>query len=227
MFITALIMGFAGSLHCVGMCSPLAMTVSSLRSNAMTTRILYNLGRVSTYGMLGILVGSIGWMLPLSRFQQSFSIMLGILLLITAFGGTGYINIPFLTKLLGKLNLAIKIRFGSLLTRKTYLSTFLLGSLNGLLPCGLTFISLTYCLSLESPVASFIYMVVFGLGTLPAMLGATAIFQFIVKNFGVSFRKLTLVMLVISGTILIARAFLPHSHETSHREHPVDIVICR
>src|SRR5688572_23370817 len=97
MFLTALIMGITGSLHCAGMCSPLAMSVTSMRSSAFSNRLLYNLGRITTYGMLGALVTAIGYVLPMSKFQNLLSIVLGLTLITMAALGTTGVRIPLVT----------------------------------------------------------------------------------------------------------------------------------
>lgn len=230
MIITALVMGFAGSLHCVGMCSPLAMTVSNLSPAATLNRLIYNLGRILTYGLLGAVIGSAGWALPLSGFQNILSLILGISLLIVAVLGVTSVHVPVLTSAIQKLTALLKSAFGKFLQRKNYISIFILGSLNGLLPCGLTFLALTYCLTLGSVSNSFYFMVLFGAGTLPVMLGLTTIFQYLVKRFSLNFRKVTTAMLFFSGCLLIARVFMVHDHESHHvpaEETATEITICR
>ncbi len=74
MLITALIMGFAGSLHCAGMCSPLVMAMTSMKRGALINKLIYNSGRILTYGFFGALVSSVGAILPLSKYQNLFSI---------------------------------------------------------------------------------------------------------------------------------------------------------
>ena len=76
MFYTALIIGFMGSLHCVGMCSPLAMAVANLSPRTMISRLLYNSGRILTYSILGATVASVGFALPLTHYQNVMSLVL-------------------------------------------------------------------------------------------------------------------------------------------------------
>lgn len=228
MIATALLMGLAGSLHCVGMCSPLAMTVSHLTSRAMVTRLVYNLGRILTYGTLGVMVGAATWLMPLAKFQNIVSIVLGAALILLALTGTTSLRIPFLTTPLQKFRNMIINVFGKVIQRKKLISTFVLGALNGLLPCGLTFLALTFCITLGGPVESFGFMILFGIGTLPAMLGITSVFQFLITKYHINVRKVTTVTLAISGTLLIARIFMFHETAPSNEEqHLVDIIICR
>lgn len=227
MLVTALIMGLAGSLHCVGMCSPLAMAVSNMNPHAFFNRIVYNTGRILIYGTLGALVATAGFIIPFSKFQNLISILLGMALL---FVGVGLLKptIPLLSKVVGKFTSFIKNSFAKFLTRKTYGSVFMLGALNGLLPCGLVLIALTYCLTLRSPIEGFSFMLVFGAGTLPVMLGLTSLISVLVKKFNFNIRYFTTGMLIASGILLIARVFIVQlPHKASLQQGVIDIVLCR
>src|SRR5687768_11516126 len=124
---TAIILGFAGSLHCMGMCSPLVMAVTSMSPNMMLSRLLYNGGRIFTYGLFGGIVASIGLAFPLMRYQNLLSILLGVALLVFGFAGVSSIRIPFVTSVMGDISLLVKKQFSKYLQRKSYSSTFLLG----------------------------------------------------------------------------------------------------
>jgi len=112
MWLTALIMGLAGSLHCAGMCSPLAMTITSMNSPAISNRLLYNAGRILTYGLLGASVASMGLILPLPKFQNILSITLGIILITMGVTGISGLRIPLLTISIIKFTNLIKNIFG-------------------------------------------------------------------------------------------------------------------
>jgi sulfite exporter TauE/SafE len=104
----------------------------------------------------------------------------------------------------------------------------LLGALNGLLPCGLVYIALTYCLTLPTPLEGFGFMIMFGAGTLPVMLGFTSIVQRIIKKFNYSLKHVTSAMMILAGVVLIARVFIVHApHNHSLQEGMIDIVLCR
>lgn len=227
MIITALIMGLAGSLHCLGMCSPLVMAVTNMSSAVMMNRLIYNLGRILTYGVLGAIVGTAGWSLPFLYMQNLLSVVLGITLVVFSVIGIGDLRVPILTPFLQKLSATLKMLFGRFIQKKSPSSVFVLGSLNGILPCGLTFLALAVCLTLDGPLSSFNFMLLFGVGTLPVMLGLTSVFGKLVKKFDVSIRKVTTTMLFISGCLLIARVFLFHQHEISADHGLVDIILCR
>lgn len=227
MWVTALIMGLAGSLHCVGMCSPLAMAVANSHSVVSTNRMVYNAGRILTYGALGTIVASLGFIIPIFKFQNLVSIVLGIALLLVGIG-TLKTNIPLLSAFVGRQTTKLKILFSKFLLRKNVGSVLLLGSLNGLLPCGLVYIALTYCLTLQSPWEGFGFMAFFGTGTLPVMLGLTGFIQQLVKRFNLSLKHVTSGMMILAGILLIARVFIVHlPHKTSLQEGVIDIVLCK
>lgn len=227
MIATALLMGFIGSLHCIGMCSPLAIAVSNLTPKIFLSRLLYNGGRILTYGLLGLLITSVSWFTPLAKFQNFVSIIIGILLLILALSGTTVIKIPLVTPFLQWFRNSLVKLFGSMLQQKKISTTFLLGALNGLLPCGLTFLALTYCLTLDTPASGFYYMILFGMGTLPAMLGFVSVFQWLINRYHFNLKRITSFTLLLSGLLLIARVFLLHAPHASGEEHQfIDIVIC-
>src|SRR5687768_1776813 len=94
---TAFILGFAGSLHCMGMCSPLAMSVTSLSVNVILSRFVYNMGRIITYGILGGVVASAGLGFPLTKYQNLLSILLGLSLLVVGLAGVSMFRVPFVT----------------------------------------------------------------------------------------------------------------------------------
>jgi sulfite exporter TauE/SafE len=227
MIVTALIMGLAGSLHCLGMCSPLAMAVTNMNSKALLHRTMYNAGRILTYSLLGALVSSLGYILPLLKFQNLISIILGMLLLIAGLGLLR-INVPFLSRAAGSLTMVIKTLFASFLKKKTLGSVFVLGTLNGFLPCGLILIALSFCVTLKTAGEGMLFMLFFGIGTLPAMLGATGFLPFLFKRLKLNMLYLTRGMLITSGLLLIARVYIVSlHHQESIRQGIVDIVLCR
>jgi sulfite exporter TauE/SafE len=205
MLTTAFILGLAGSLHCVGMCSPLAYAVTARRGDVVTNKLLYNIGRILMYCILGAGVSSLGSMLP-TTFQYAISIVLGVSLVIIGITRSNF-KTPVLIPLL-KASGFLKNQFSNFLRDKKYSSVFMLGVLNGLLPCGLTFLALTTCITFENPVGGFVFMAVFGAGTLPAMLGLVSIIPLLTQRFNLNATKLMVVMQLAAGCLLIVRVLL-------------------
>lgn len=167
---TAFLLGFLGSFHCVGMCGPIALAVSAKdQSRFYINKLIYNLGRTITYGLLGLLIGSIGFSFSMVGSQQFISIALGALIILLAFTYKKTERIVSGSGLFGIVN-QIKNGLGKFI-RKGSRSAFLFtGILNGLLPCGMVYLALAASLALQDPFLGSVYMLFFGLGTLPTML---------------------------------------------------------
>ena len=165
------LIGLMGSLHCIGMCGPIALSLPMANDkNRLLGIFLYNMGRVFMYSFLGILFGLIGYVVVLSGFQQLLSIVAGVFLLLLIF-------IPMISIKLGKgfgfltyLSNQFRRIFSSLIKQPTYTSLFLIGVLNGLLPCGLVYIAFTGAIATGDLFSGSLFMALFGLGTMPAMI---------------------------------------------------------
>ena len=205
MLTTAMILGFAGSLHCIGMCSPLAMAITTRGSGGILNRILYNAGRILMYCILGAIVSTVGGMLP-AIVQYVISIVLGVSLLLIALTKSNF-SLPGLAFVLRLTNF-LKDRFSSLLKLKNYAAVFGMGILNGLLPCGLTFLALTSCITLDGPLGGFVFMAAFGLGTLPVMLGMISVIPFFTQRLKFNLGRFVTVMQIAAGCLLIVRVLL-------------------
>ena len=167
---TAFMLGLAGSLHCAGMCGPLALALPHPGGGAsgfVASRLAYNAGRIVTYSLMGLLFGLLGKSLALVGIQRWLSIGAGSLILL---------GLLFSTRLgagtpVVRAVLRLKSTFGRLLQRRTLGSLGLLGLLNGLLPCGLVYAAGAGAAATGGLLTAMEYMALFGLGTLPLMLG--------------------------------------------------------
>lgn len=222
MWYTALVMGLAGSLHCLGMCSPLLAASTGGTSQVRTRRLYYNIGRIAVYAVQGAFVSSLGFLFDLVGLQKWVSLSLGVALVLMGIAGVTYVRVPVVSKILGRLTGALKVAFSKLLSRRTLSSTLALGALNGILPCGLTYIALAYCVTLGEPADGFLFMTFFGIGTLPAMLGAAGVIQWIMKRFRVSGTVITTSTIILVGALLVTRGVID-----IHRKHQEEITICR
>ena len=135
-------------------------------------------------------------------------------------------NIPGLTFILNKVTVRLKQLFSSQLKTKSYASIFLLGSINGFRPCGLTMVALTVCVGLQGPVDGFQFMMLFGFGTLPVMLGFTSMATVLLNRFHISFKTLTSATMFVTGALLIARVFFFHAHGAEMHQSVVEIILC-
>lgn len=180
------------------------------------------------YGVLGAITATIGYIFPLSKFQNLLSIILGLGLIIMAVMGMTRIKIRFLSRVVMRFSGILKSKFSKYISYKKPGAMLLLGVLNGLLPCGLTFLSLSFCIVLTTPIQGFAYMFVFGLGTLPVMLGIVSIMDIVKNKMKWNVGRVTTTLMIFAGVLLIVRIFLVHLTEGhSHELDLVDIVICR
>ena len=169
---TAISVGFLGSFHCAGMCGPIALALPSANGNItglITGRILYNLGRVITYSILGIFAGILGHSFSIRGWQSNLSIFSGVLIIVFVLLSNqrtlGMIN----SKLVG-VSFFFKKAFGRLIKKHSYTSLLSVGLVNGILPCGFVYLALAGATTTQSPYQGAAYMALFGLGTVPLML---------------------------------------------------------
>jgi sulfite exporter TauE/SafE len=207
-FLEGLIIGFVGSLHCLGMCGPLVLALPvSNKSNIQRIfgGLLYNIGRAVTYAALGLIFGLIGQGFYLAGIQRWVSVVFGAILILAVIV-PGFINLtPLVNKITMKGTSALKLRMGSLLKQKSIYPLFLFGLLNGLLPCGLVYMAVIGALVSSSLIDSMLYMFFFGLGTLPLMF-VLIYFSSLIKNKLLSkVKKLIPVFIIILGLLFILR----------------------
>lgn len=174
---TAGLIGLGGSLHCVGMCGPLALALSrgdGGHGAYVAGRLLYNGGRVTTYALLGGIFGLLGGTLRLAGLQQKVSIALGVLILLTTVLGLAHRRLPG-AKLPARLVHLVRTGLGRVLRLQSPIGLYLTGVLNGLLPCGLVYMALAGSLTMDGPQSGIAYMVAFGAGTIPLMLATSLV----------------------------------------------------
>ena len=195
MLIAAFIMGFVGSLHCAAMCGPLVLAmpvVGTTKAQILTSRLIYNTGRIAAYSLLGLVFGAIGKSILLAGLQQWLSIAAGVAMLAVLIIGRMGANASA-----WKTSAWIKSVFRTFLQRRSYTAIFALGAANGLLPCGLVYVAGAASAATGHLLQSAHYMVLFGAGTLPMMLGmglcGTSLMQFLQR-----FRLTPLVPIAVS-----------------------------
>ena len=202
--LTAILLGLASSLHCVGMCGPIIMNVPFLhfeRSKylAMGT---YHCSRILVYSLLGVFSGSIGAAISLAGFQQWMSIVAGAFLLLLFF-------IPKIKTLLEKkLNSPVNKIYSSVgkyLFKPTFSSLALMGLVNGILPCGMVYVALVASTAAGSVGGSMMYMAFFGLGTLPLLLTCSIGISLLGNAFRNKFRTIAPYGTLIIGILFVLR----------------------
>jgi sulfite exporter TauE/SafE len=209
MYYIAFTLGFLSSLHCIGMCGPLALAAQGMfrheQSRLWFNAVLYNLGRIISYVLLGSVFGLFGSFLALTGYQKGISIFSGILLLlIFAFSVQP-------DALLGNIPVTrrsyrwIQNRFHTWANKSLYISRLVLGILNGFLPCGMVYIALAGALSLQNVFGSMGFMLFFGLGTFPAMAGIMLAGKWFQSHWRTGLQKVYPIVTLLLGLYLIYR----------------------
>lgn len=204
LFITALITGMVSSFHCAGMCGPIAFALPKqigIYNNIWISRALYNFGRIFTYAILGLIVGMLGFQLKLAGLQNSISILAGSSILLITFVKL------FLPKIANKFNVnfwGFKW-FGKLFSNNKWYSFFLIGNLNGLLPCGFVYVALIASLAMQSAFNGALFMAAFGLGTFPIMFAISILGQIINLKYRQKISLLMPLFAIIFGVLFILR----------------------
>ena len=207
-FSAALLLGFVGSLHCAGMCGPIAIALP-LNNQSWFARIsgglLYNIGRTITYALLGAIFGLAGLGLALGGLQQWVSIILGafmiLAVIIPRLGSAGKKISGVSDALTGHL----KKPFIKLFRMRTYSSLFIIGLLNGFLPCGLIYIALAGALVMSQVHEGALYMIFFGIGTIPMMLAISIAGNILSQRLRQRLRAAIPVFIILLGILFILR----------------------
>lgn len=205
--LAGLSIGFLGSFHCLGMCGPLALALPVQQFSGVKKVIaisLYNLGRACTYGLMGVFFGFISSRFALYGFQQVLSISAGILILAALFlnylplKSVGFFN-TFTSK--------VKMWLGQLLKGASNIvpAFFIIGLLNGLLPCGLVYVAVTSSLAAGTMLNGFLLMFSFGLGTFPMMAGILFFAKIISQELRFKIKKLVPFFIGTMAVLLILR----------------------
>jgi sulfite exporter TauE/SafE len=207
-FWTALTLGFLGSFHCVGMCGPIALALPLNRDSLFSKTsgaLLYNFGRAFIYALLGALFGLLGQSFVFAGYQQALSITIGLLIIMMILLPSKITNrfkfTSFLYFYIGKL----KQKFSILFKKSGYSSLFFIGALNGLLPCGLVYLGIAGAISTGNCLQGTLFMFLFGLGTLPAMLALALLSSSISVGFKSKINKVVPVFVVFMALLLILR----------------------
>lgn len=208
LFFVAFTIGILGSFHCVGMCGPLALSLPLSNSSIaakFTGALLYNAGRIVTYASFGLLFGLIGQTAAMFNFQQWLSIAVGVIIL-------GFIIIPKKYKIqysassnATRFFTGLRTQLGKLFTQKNNSSLFVIGLLNGLLPCGLVYMAVAGAIATGDVANSVLFMAAFGLGTLPIMWSIAFFGNYVGVSVRQKIRRAYPFMMALMACLLILR----------------------
>ena len=178
--ITIITIAFLGSFgHCIGMCGGIVLAYSSIKIEPSSSKVsqsvahlLYNIGRVFTYTLLGAIFGALGGVVTFSNTANGILLIVaGIAMVLAGLSLMG--KIKFLTVIEHTFSSSkfYKKAFQSILHSRSNTSFFVLGMLNGLLPCGFVYFFAITAAATASPLYGALVMFIFGLSTIPAMFG--------------------------------------------------------
>lgn len=196
------IVGALTSIHCVGMCGGIALSQSINKDSknkfdSIKPALLYNSGRVLSYTIIGGLVGALGSVLSLSiSIKAGLQLFAGVFMIIMGLNMSGF-------SIFRKLN--IKLPWSACSIKKKTNSPFLVGILNGLMPCGPLQTMQLYALGTGSALNGAISMLVFSLGTVPLMLTFGVLSGLISKGYTKTLLKFSGILVVVLGIIMGTR----------------------
>lgn len=202
------LIGALTSVHCVAMCGGICLSQCTSQTSklgnlpnkfsAIRPSILYNLGRVISYTVIGGLVGALGSVVSFSGTMKGVvQILAGIFMVIM---GLNMLNIfPWLRKLNPRMP---KIFAKKIYAQKTSKSPLYIGILNGLMPCGPLQAMQLYALSTGSPIKGAISMFLFSVGTVPLMFAFGALSSLLNKKFTGKMMTASAVLVVVLGVFM-------------------------
>jgi sulfite exporter TauE/SafE len=204
------VVGLLTSLHCVAMCGGINLSQcvayqtnssSSGRLSKLKPSLLYNAGRVVSYTVVGGVVGALGSVVSFSGAAKGIvAILSGIFMVIM---GLNMLNIfPWLRKLNPRMP---KIFGNKIYNNKGKYGPFIVGLLNGLMPCGPLQSMQIYALGTGSPAAGAISMFLFSLGTVPLMFGFGAVSSLLSGKFTHKMLKVSAVLVIVLGFVMTGR----------------------
>lgn len=198
------VVGVLTSIHCVGMCGGIMLSQSLSKESenkfqAIKPALLYNFGRVVSYTILGGIIGALGSVFSLSITMKAFmQIFAGAFMIIMGFNMAGFKAFrKFHIKLPGAV-CKVKNKSGS---------SFVVGLLNGLMPCGPLQTMQLFALGTGSAAKGALSMFIFSLGTVPLMLTFGALSGLLSKGYTKKILKFSGVLIIILGLIMGNRGF--------------------
>ncbi|MDF4204388.1 sulfite exporter TauE/SafE family protein [Maribacter sp. SA7] len=208
MLLSALILGLMGSLHCVGMCGPIAFMLPVDRTNnykKFGQIFIYHFGRLMAYGLIGLVFGLLGKGLSIFGIQQKLSIGIGIIMILIVLIPYKTFNKYNLSKPIYKVISKVKNQLGKELKKKSPDTFLTIGFLNGFLPCGLVYMALFGSIAMGDALQGSLYMMLFGVGTLPLMTAAIYFSNLLKGGIRQKVQKAIPVFVIIIGALFILR----------------------
>ena len=224
--LTIISIAFLGSFgHCIGMCGGIVLAYSTIKIEPASSKVsktiahlLYNFGRVLTYTILGAMFGALGGVVIFSNTANAvLLIVAGVAMILAGLSLMG--KIKFLTIIEHSISSSnfYKKSFQKILHSKSNVSFFVLGMLNGLLPCGFVYFFAITAASTASPLSGALVMFIFGISTVPAMFSLGFLSSLAsATNFRNMMMSLSSVAVILYGifTIYNGYTYISNPHKT-------------
>lgn len=210
MLYSALIFGFISSLHCVGMCGPIALMIPVDKDNTVKKWLqisTYQIGRVTAYTSLGVVFGFLGAGFFLAGIQQQLSIAVGVMMILIAIIPEKKLAQYNFSKPIYKIISEVKSQLGLQFKKKSYKSLFLIGLFNGYLPCGMVYVALFGAMAMNNVFLGSLYMTLFGLGTIPLMMVLVNFLKTTQFSYYSKFQKVIPILIICIGILFVLRGF--------------------
>lgn len=210
---TAFTIGLLGSLHCVGMCGPIALALPYGQSqkeqpskwSRLWKVLLYNFGRITTYVVLGAFIGLVSQGLLMAEIQRWVSVGLGVFLIVIAIFAINIESKLLRASWISRFYLYLKMQLQGFMRNSRAASFYKVGLLNGFLPCGLVYMAILGALTAGNFTDSIMYMVLFGLGTMPLMAATALLGQVMSLKVRRSLQRVYPVFMIGFAALLIMR----------------------
>lgn len=202
--------------HCIGMCGGIVVAYTSskiepsssyLRQTA--SHLSYNFGRVATYAILGAIFGFLGQVVAFTPTTKgALFVLTGVLMILAGLSLVG--NIKFLNSAEWSVSKYswYQNSFRKLISSKSYISFFLLGMLNGIIPCGLVYSFAIFAASTANPLYGALVMAIFGLATIPALLFLGFVTKFLQRgSLRGTMMKLAAILVIIYGGMTLFKGY--------------------
>lgn len=197
----ALILGLGGSLHCAAMCGPLVFSVqTNWKVGGLSPHLLlYHLGRILGYILLGLAFSLVKVPVHLFDLQQYIALISGFLILLLVFKH----RIPGIKQLFTWISHRLSKTMSSYYHKKNSLP--FIGFLNGLLPCGLSYAAAAVSVSQPTISEALLFMMFFGMGTLPLFLIGSYLGQKVKFSVFKHVNKYLNYSMILLGVLLVIR----------------------
>jgi sulfite exporter TauE/SafE len=190
------------------MCGPIAMMLPVDHKNPSKKALqvlIYHLGRLTSYGILGLVFGLLGRGFYMAGIQQQLSIAVGVGMIVLAVVPEKILANYNFSKPVYRLITKIKSSLGAQFKRKTPDAFFTIGLFNGLLPCGLVYAALFGAIAMQNVTLGIAYMILYGFGTIPMMSAVVYVSSLLSMSFRSQLQRAVPIVTVVIGVLFVLR----------------------